>query len=105
MLMQRHSKRLAFGTQDPDFTMSKNEIELAQENADVSAFAGLPSDEDDEFERDEEYQHSNDSIVQNTDPSLHLNEAEANALLPSTTLQPRNNRYQPELSESESNEH
>jgi hypothetical protein len=51
MLMQRHSKKLAFGTQDEELTENKNEIQLAQENADVSAFAGLPSDDD--FERDE----------------------------------------------------
>jgi hypothetical protein len=51
MLMQRHSKKLAFGTQDEELTANKNEIQLAQENADVSAFAGLPSDDD--FERDE----------------------------------------------------
>lgn len=54
MLMQRHSKRLAFGTQDQELIESKNEIELAQENADVSAFAGLPSEDDDEFEREEQ---------------------------------------------------
>jgi hypothetical protein len=32
---------LIFGNQDEEFIDTKNEIELAQENADVSAFAGL----------------------------------------------------------------
>jgi hypothetical protein len=54
MLMQKHSKRLAFATQDEELMENKNEIELAQENADVSAFAGLPSDDDDDFEREED---------------------------------------------------